>query len=84
MARYQKRPLGAKPVEEGEAGEILCPHCDKDLTDLYENGNLESVGHFEITIIKDSSSAEASCSMTIYFKCPYCNNAIEDYADWDI
>lgn len=71
------------PFKDNDNG-VACPYCNKDLTDLYENGNLESVGHSEITTIKDSSFSEASCSMTIYFKCPYCNNAIEDYADWDI
>lgn len=71
------------PFKDNDNG-VACPYCDKDLTDLYENGNLESVGCYEITTIKDSSFAEASCSMVIYFKCPYCNNAIEGYADWDI
>lgn len=82
MPKICKHPIDAKPLEEGEEGEILCPHCHKDITIQYENG-LDIIDSLPPVTIKDPCFSECSSSQTFYLKCPYCFCAIEDELDWD-
>lgn len=82
MAKDYKRSVGAKSLEEGEGGEILCPHCHKDITPQYENG-LDVIDSLPPVTIKDPVFSECSSSQVVYFKCPYCFCVIEDELSWD-
>ena len=61
---------------------IHCPHCHEMLENEYDNG-LETYGNTGIVVHKDPYFSECTSETTVYWKCPYCGNPIEEGISWD-
>lgn len=71
----------ALPFDTDEDLCIHCPHCHEMLEEEYEE--LESFGDTGIVVHKDPCFSECTSKTTVYWKCPYCGEPIEEGISWD-
>lgn len=67
-----------------------CPHCNKDITDIFEwepqdeyDENPAFIKADNFHIIKDPCFCEASGSIRQIYRCPHCEKLLAEYVSWD-